>query len=219
MKSMEQSVTISSPPPAVAMRQEFRDFDEFAETILGWGLDWVQLDRGPLHARLQQVATPSTLLTRFWFSRKFHQRGTNPPGMRTFGFIGPSSPHIEWRGEEGSGNHIIVFPPNDEFDCVSHAGFHGDTLSVYEDRLRSVADVMGVPDLLESLPGHQAIIEADPRRVEAVRQSLTGTHTSVAAAHDGHLIRPACAEADFEIVAALVAALATSRNSESHVSA
>ena len=217
MKSMEQPVTVPNPPPAVAMRQEFRDFDEFAETILGWGLDWVQLDRGPLHARLQQVATPSTLLTRFHFSRKFHQRGTNPPGTRTFGLLGPKSPHMEWRGNEGTGNHIVVFPPNDEFDCVSHAGFHGDTVSISQDRLRSVADVMGVPDLLETLPCHQAIIEADPLRVEAVRQSLTGTHTSVAAAHDGHLIRPACAEADFEIVAALVAALATSRNSGSHV--
>jgi len=208
---MEQSVTVSSPPPAVAMRQEFRDFDEFAETILGWGLDWVQLDRGPLHATLQQVATPSTLLTRFRFSRKFHQRGLNPPGTRTFGFIGANSPHMEWRGREGSGDHIIAFPPEDDFECVSHAGFHGDTLSVSDDRLRSVAGVMGVPDLLETLPGHQAVIEADPRRVEAVRLSLTGVHTRMAAPRGEVFSGPDPAETDFKVIATLVAALTTSR--------
>jgi len=212
MKSMEQPVTVPNPPPAVAMRQEFRDFDEFAETILGWGLDWVQLDRGPLHARLQQVATPSTLLTRFHFSRKFHQRGTNPPGTRTFGLLGPKSPHMEWRGNKGTENHIVVFPPNDHFECVSHAGFHGDTVSVSEESLRSVAEVMGVPDPLEELPTTQAVIEPDPNRVVILRSLISRVHASFESPNGVPPAESAQSEADFEVVAALIAALTTTRD-------
>ena len=42
MRSADQSATVPSPPLPVAVRQEFRDFDEFAETILGWGLDYIE---------------------------------------------------------------------------------------------------------------------------------------------------------------------------------
>jgi len=212
MRSKEHSTVVPSPPPVFAARREFRDFDEFADTIVGWGLDWVQLDRGPLHAGLQQIAMSSTLLTRFRFSRKFHQRGTNPPGTRTFGLLGPTSPHMEWRGNEGAGNHIVIFPPNDEFECVSQAGFHGDAVSVSEERIRSVAEVMGVADPLEGLPAIQAIFEPDPDRAVALRSLMSRAHASVASPDGLPSAESAQSETDFEVVAALIAALTTTRD-------
>jgi len=211
-RSEEYSTVVPSPSPVFAARREFRDFDEFADKIVGWGLDWVQLDRGPLRAGLQQIAMSSTLLTRFRFSRKFHQRGTYPPGTRTFGLLGPKSPHMEWRGYEGTGDHIVVFPSNDDFECVSLAGFHGDAVSVSEERIRSVAEVMGVPDPLEEIPTTQAVIEPDPKHAVALRSLISGAHASVASLDGPPPAEPAQYETDFEVVAALIAALATTRD-------
>jgi AraC-like DNA-binding protein len=209
MNSEPLPTAASTSPPVFVMRGEFSDFDALADVAIGWGLDWRQLDRGPLRARMQQVGMPSMQLSRFSFSRKFHQRGTTPLGLRTLGLIGERSPDVEWRGGVGTRNHIVVFPAGDEFDFVSRPEFHGDTLSVAEERLRSVAETLGLPDALEVLPDGQGILEVDPRRVAALRGRLTGWHAAV---HDdppsGNAAR---SEVEFEIIAALAGALATSR--------
>ena len=184
-------------------------FGEFAEATSGWALDWRQLDRGPLSARLLQVATPSVLVTQFLFSRKFHQRGTSPPGMRTFGIVGAHSSPVEWNGREGSKNQIEVFPATDEYECVSHPKFRADGVSIPEDRIRSVAETLGLPDPLERLQEGPGFVKSDPRRMEALRRSLDGLYSAVSANRDVPLNEMACSEIEFEIHSALVVALAT----------
>jgi AraC-like DNA-binding protein len=183
--------------------------DEFAEATSGWDFDWRQLDRGPLSARLLQVATPSVLVSQFSLSRKFHQSGTSPQGMRSFGIVGERSSPVEWHGREGTTNHIEVFPTTDEYECVSHPGFRADGVSIPEDRIRSVAETLGLPDPLERLPEGPCFVESDPRRMAALRQSLTRFHWAVEAHIGVPLSETACSDLAFEIQSALVAALAT----------
>ena len=209
MSSESLSTAVSTSQPFLVTQGEFSEFDALADVVMGWGLDWRQLDRGPLRARMQQVGMPSMQLLRFNFSRKFHQRGTTPPGMRTLGLVGECSPDVEWRGGVGTRSHIVVFPTGDDFDFVSRPEFHGDTLSVAEERLCSVAETLGLPDPLEVLPDGQGILEVDPRRVAALRGRLTGWHATV---HDDPPSGTAArSEVEFEIIAALVGALGTSR--------
>ena len=185
-------------------------FGEFEEATSGWALDWRQLDRGPLSARLLQVATPSVLVTQFMFNRKFHQRGTSPPGMRTFGIVAAHSSPVEWNGREGTTNQIEVFPAADEYECVSHPDFRADGVSISEDRIRSVAETLGLPDPLERLPEGPCFVESDPHRMEALRRSVSGLFTAVARHVDIPLTEAACSDVEFEIHSALVAALAKS---------
>jgi len=182
-------------------------FVEFAEAASGWALDWRQLDRGPLSARLQQVATPSVLVTQFLFNRKFHQRGTSPPGMRSFGIVGAHSSPVEWNGREGSKNQIEVFPAADEYECVSHPEFRADGLSIPEDDIRSAAETLGLPDPLERLPEGPCFVESNPRRMEALRLSLSGLYTAVAKHADVPLTEAASSDLELEIRSSLVFAL------------
>jgi len=191
------------------MRGEFHDFDALAAAARGWGLDWIQLDRGPLEASFQQVETPSTLISRFKFNRKFHQMGTIPPGMRTFGMIAPRSPDIEWRGKEGTPRHLIVFPSDDEFEFISHPGFHGDTLSVPEHRLRQAADTLGLPDPLDGMGAGQALYHTDPGCIDGFRQRLTELLTLGARFDGSGLDCSVLADVEFSAIAALVATLAS----------
>jgi AraC family ethanolamine operon transcriptional activator len=205
------SAAVPRTPPIQSMRQEFRYFDELAETVHGWGLDWVQLDRGPLDAAIQQIVTPTTLLSRFRFSRKFHQRGTSPPGVRTFGLIGDQSPEVKWRGKTGSNTHILAFPTEDVFEVVSQPGFHGDTLSIPEDRVRSVAESIGLPDPFESTPPGLAFVEIDPRRLAALREAISRLHRMAMSRVDSLPNAAVLSEMELDIVSALVAALQTTR--------
>ena len=132
-----------------AAYQDCDSLEEFAEATSGWEFDWQQLDRGPFKARLLQVETPSTLVSQFRVNRKFHQRGVSPPGMRTFGIVGVQSSPVEWKGREWSKNHLEVFPTSDLYESVSNPGFRGDGLSIPEDRIRSTAKTLGLPDPLE----------------------------------------------------------------------
>jgi AraC family ethanolamine operon transcriptional activator len=208
MNSDFPSTTVSTSLPAVVVQGEFSDFDTLADVAKGWGLDWRQLDRGPLRATMQQVGMPSLQLSRFSFSRKFHQRGTTPPGVRTLGIIGERSPDVEWRGRVGTRNYIVVFPTRDEFEFVSQPDFHGDTVSVPDERLRAVAETLGLPDPLETLPQGQDFFPADPRRVSVLRRRLTGLHSLVHG--DPPSGNSARSEVEFDVIAALVGALGTS---------
>ncbi len=202
MSSEPLSTAVSNSQPVFVMQGEFSEFDELAEVVMGWGLEWRQLDRGTLRARMQQVGMPSMQLSRFGFSRKFHQRGTTPPGMRTLGIVGERSPDVEWRGRVGTRKQIVVFPVGDEFEFVSQPGFHGDTVSVAEEHLCVVAESLSLPDPLDILPEGQGFLEADPHRVGVLRRRLTGMHASV---------HPERSDAEFATIAALVEAVATNR--------
>lgn len=183
-------------------------FDEFAEATSRWALDWRQLDRGPLKAKLMQVATPSLFLSQFWLSRKFHQRGASPPGVRTFGITNAHSSPVEWNGREGPSNQIVVFPNADEYECVSNPGFLADGVSAPEDLIRATAQILGLPDALEKLSNGPCYIEADPHHMDALRRSLGRFHTAVRTQSDTPLSPTACADLEFEIHSALVTALA-----------
>jgi len=199
-----------SPTRIGAMCGEFDDFDLLAQAAEGWGLDWIQLDRGPLRARAEQSRTPSVLASRFGFNRKFHQRGTVPFGMRTYGVIAPSSSQVEWRGITGSQHHMVVFPTNDEFEFLSHPGFCGDTLSLPEERLFQVADCLGLLDSFKGLPSHQAVVEADPKRIGVFRRSLDRFHALAEISARRAVEDSVVADAEFEVISALVETLSES---------
>lgn len=200
-----------SPTRIGTMCGEFDDFDLLAQAAEGWGLDWIQLDRGHLRARVEQTRTPSILANRFGFNRKFHQRGTVPSGMRTYGMIAPSSSQVEWRGINGSQHHMVVFPTNDEFEFLSHPGFCGDTLSIPEERLFQVAHSLDLLDTIKGLPGHQAVVESDPIRIEIFRRRLDELHLLAEISTRKTVEKSVVADAEFEVISALVETLSESR--------
>jgi AraC-like DNA-binding protein len=131
--------------------------------------------------------------------------------MRTYGMIAPSSSQVEWRGINGSQHHLVVFPTNDEFEFLSHPGFCGDTLSLPEEHLFQVADSLGLLDSIKGLPSHQAVVEADPKRIEVFRRRLDEFHALAEISARQAVEDSVVADAEFEVISALVETL-----SESH---
>jgi AraC-like DNA-binding protein len=207
MKSGTQIPDADPPSAITAISGEFDDIDRLAAAADGWGLDWIQLDRGPLHARFVQVGAPSMMLARFSFSRRFHQRGTPPPGVRTFGLNGADSPPLQWPDRVGRPDELVVFPSDGAFDVVSQPGFHGDTISIAEDRVRAVAELLELPDPLAALARGRDLVAVGPGRIRAVRGLLGAVHRSVDRPEDPKRTRSCWNDLEFEIVATLTGGL------------
>ena len=218
MSNRVDSTSRPHTPPVTVVSGEFSDFDEPAEAVSGWGLDWVQLDRGPLRSRIRQVVGPSVMLSRFKFNRKFHQRGQSPPGVLTFGLNGRGSPVPEWRRGAGGDNAVIVFPKGDEFDAVSQAGFFGDTMSLPEERIRQVAHHLGAPDPLKPLSGGMDLVDMAPELIESIRGRLDAMHSEAEGPPSGHRNLSVWSTSESELVATLVAGLSAGRSPEAAVS-
>ena len=72
------------PTPGILVNQTFRDTELLAEAV-GWDLDFRQIDHGPLCARALLFGHTGIAVLRVDFDRSFHQIGSPPPGVLTFG--------------------------------------------------------------------------------------------------------------------------------------
>ena len=117
---------------SLQIQSNFDNFEEFCQSIQGWGLDFKQMDRGRFCADLHQIKTPEVLISRVYFNRHLTQNGIQPPGMRTFGIMGEKATPFFWRKQEMSKDRFSIFPKNGELDAASIEGFHVYTISLAE---------------------------------------------------------------------------------------
>lgn len=188
----------------------FQNFDELANAIEGWDLDWLQLDRGSLDAGLQQMGTASALLTRVEFSRKFHQRGSTPPGFLTFGLMGQQVESIRFGSQIARTHELVFFPSGDEFDVLSSPGFTADTFSFSEEVLGRAACSLGLPDLKQLL-GDGDALACEPTILSRIRARIRAAFESAALHASGPFKVALREEVEEEIPSLLLEAIASGR--------
>jgi AraC-like DNA-binding protein len=150
----------------------FNDFDQLKESVVGWDLDWRQLDNGPLEAELLQIRVGDAQLERSSFSRQFEQRGSSPPGIRTLGIIEERVQGVSWCGRHLNESGLSVFHPGGEFEAVSQPGFTCYTLSFPEERLVTVGETLGFQDADRLLGNAGWIAVCDSRTMNGLRRGL-----------------------------------------------
>jgi len=160
------------PPAVQCFDAEFEDFGALAESVEGWDLDWQQLDRGRLEARIQQIMTPSVQLSRVEFSRRYHQRGATPPGYLTFGLLRTGTEELNWCGQQASIENLLAFQPGGEYESLSPPGFGGYTLSFSEELLNRQAQHLGLPEARALGSGGGEILACDTEKLAALRSRL-----------------------------------------------
>ena len=209
--------SLSGQSPLLYFDARFDEFDALAQTVQGWDLDWQQLDPGRLEARLQQIATPSALLTRVDFSRQFYQRGAAPAGFLTVGFIREGIGEVNWCGQPGGCGSLMVFRAGGEYESVSPPGFGANTLSFSEDLLHRAAGTLGLGEIEDLWPGDNQVLECHGEHLAGLRRRLRAMFER--AADSSALTMPGIrAEVEEEIPAALLGALGAGRELGSRLS-
>lgn len=141
---------------------QFDDCDAWCEMAAGWDLQFRQLDRGTLHAKMSRVLTPKLVLQEVSASRRLHQAGCGPEGLLTFGL--PVETHLHrCYGRELAATSVINFGRRGGYDSVSEPQFTGQTVSV--DSMSFIADCMAIggPENVDSLVGQSEEFVVSPQ--------------------------------------------------------
>ena len=108
---------------SVFSKTHFSDLDEMLESLVGWDLDFLPLEKGSFPSRIGQYLFEDTYIGEANFFKRVEQRGSTPSGYRTF--VVPENDHVNyfWRGREINGQTLSLFPPDGE---LYHIHRHGD---------------------------------------------------------------------------------------------
>ena len=173
-----QSGKAITQPDAFSIQRRFNDFDEFAEAVHDWKLEFVQLDRGQFQAEFEQAGAAHFQLGHASFGRLLHQQGDTPAGLRTFVVPGDAAFRILWRGREITGRDIGVFPEGGVLDSVSLPGFDVFVPSLPEQLLDVRARRLGLPPV-ERIVGGSEVMQCDPDAVDRLRSWLRSVMTEL----------------------------------------
>ncbi len=157
-------------PPSPALARDFDDFDELAEVLSGWDLDFRQLGRGPFQGRVEQLAGRHALLARGEVGRALEQRGDPPAGAWTFVVPARGCSPCTWRGKLLGSGDIGVIRSGEELDLLHHGGYSVFSFSVFEEHLAAVCEAQAVP--LAQLFGDDGVRRGPEARLEALRRAL-----------------------------------------------
>ncbi len=198
----------SEESPCLLLDRRFADMDEYAEQV-GWQLDFRQIDAGRLHARAAVLATSHGTSMRVELDRAFHQAGSPPRELLTFGLPDPEVGEFNWCSARAAGGDILNFNLASGFDGSSGAEFSGYTLSFTEEHLREVQTVL---DLEFDLRGRvtECAVWTDVIHVTArLRRKLSAAYRATL----GEAGDDSRAESlDFDAVSSLLQCLARKEN-------
>ena len=120
----------------------FPDVSELGRAA-GFDLGFRQLDPGPAPVSAKLLNGEQLTLVCMTFDRAYHQLGTPPAGMKSFGI--PLRPMRNWFGSQYQESSILPFNLPGGIDGVSESGFEACTLSVSDDSLRRISEAFRVP--------------------------------------------------------------------------
>lgn len=150
----------------------FSDFEELADSIRAWDLDFRQLDPGESPAELAQIGYGGIQLTHACFNRRYDQRGGAPFGTRTFGLLEEGVSGVTWCGRQVTDRTLLMFDTSGGFEAVSQPGFRTFTFAVPVELLMENAEALGVqtPEKIISLSDNT--LELTPPTAHALRQHM-----------------------------------------------
>lgn len=131
------------------------DIDEFCESVPQWDIDFMQIEKGPLAAKLYTTGYEGLTYAGASFNRGLQQNGSAPKGSRTFAVMGCDGQAMWWRKKQVQSHNIMVFPKNGELECFSPSGLELYTISFAESQLLSLCRESGVRGLYDKITGSE----------------------------------------------------------------
>lgn len=122
------------------MRAE--DVDQFVETIRGYHLELMQIDRGPFVAQGVQTQLGEVLLGTAQYGRALLHSGEPPSARMTF-VVGTSKVRASWQGRSIGPDDLLVGTHRTEIDLVSQAGYGVATASFPLEFVEVLAERLG----------------------------------------------------------------------------
>ena len=155
-----------------AIHHHYALFEELAENLGGWDVDFVQLSLSEGNFELQQIQSGNVFLAQSRLSAQFEQRGNPVEGYRAFALMAPQCSEIKWSNRGITPRSLIVFPANDEFRATSLNHFHILTLALCNDLLEDVARSFFDVGVTGFLADAGSVAHCHPEKISRLRLML-----------------------------------------------
>ena len=205
------NILVDAAGPRYLVRGSFSDFDDLSEAARDWDFDFRQLDGGASPGELVRLAERQTSFARVRLDRHYHQRGSSPPGIRTFALVEEGVSGVRWCGHGVTETTLMTFHPGGEFDGVSPPGFEVYTLSFSEERLAETAATLGLPEIPDLIGDAEKATHCDHPAMQDLRCRVRLLCSELADRPSTLGATSLSKELEFEIPARLLSALASSR--------
>ncbi len=189
----------------------FNDFDEFCENVRSWDVDFHQLDRGKFSSELLMYGNNKTIFVRAKLARRMLQRGSPPPGLRTFGLLVDPNIRIHWRNNEIHGDKLFIFPPGGELYSISQSDFDVFTLSLTEETLEQACNSLELPSF-RMLVANNEVFECNPQTMFLLRKWLLQIEHKITSFSQSNESALFLRSLEKEIARRLITALAESKH-------
>lgn len=155
------------------MKLEFDDFEHYRAAAQGWGLEFVQLDKGPFRGALCQTGTDRIAITHFSLNRRFHQQGLLRSVGRTFALFLDHATPMKWQNSAFADlDYLVVFPADGALEALTSPGFDAVGISIEDDWLASVAEANELGHVIERLSAPGGTYRTDGRLTASIRRAV-----------------------------------------------
>ena len=155
-----------------AFTKRFSDFEELAENVRAWDLDFRQLDAGESPAEMTQIGYANIQLGHASFHRRYDQRGGTPPGTRTFALLDEGVTGVSWCGRRVTDQTLLMFDSSGSFESVSQPGFKVFTFAIPMETLARSAEAYGLQRPEQAISYIDNTLELTPSTARALRQHM-----------------------------------------------
>jgi AraC family transcriptional regulator, ethanolamine operon transcriptional activator len=166
------SATAENPPRQLFSTSITRagDVDEFLESIRGYRVRLMQIEKGPLVAEAIQTRLGGVLLTATQYQRAVVHSGEPPPGKITFA-IGLSEVPVLFQGIRFGPHDLLMVTPGNEIDIVSQAGCGLAAVSFPLNLVRETASLLGLAPIAS--PSTGLVIGLEPKKASLLRATFS----------------------------------------------
>jgi len=156
---------------AITGEANFTSLEDISAHSGSWELEYVQLEAGQLDGGAKTYIGRNVTIRYVTYNRRFHQQGTPPPGMISFGILDDQRQHIA-NGQPLERGSVLRFNTPGGLDVVAEAGFAGFPIAIRETFFYDVAEQMGISVSPRQLTGEAVISGLPPVILDPLRHDL-----------------------------------------------
>ena len=171
MSRIFSHASIKPPSEMCLFDRWFDDVDELTEMTREWDLEFYQLIPGKFNGRVFQAIFGLCQITYAKFNCKIKQQGLSPKNLRSIAIPANSDLSLFWRGYHVSGNDLMIFPPSGELESISEEDFEVYILSIPEDYLAEISQILGLSNWRRLLNGAE-VVTCQKKHINTLRTAL-----------------------------------------------
>lgn len=144
------------------VQANFNDFDLFHAHASQWELDFTMLGYNDFSAFLHLIDLPDFQVGHSKLQGLIHQQGQVPKGFRTLVLPVHNNVRFRWLNKEVGSSQVLIFPRSGELNSTSGDSFEVIVLSIREERLNDILELLGVSYRTGLFDNDEKYIEVSP---------------------------------------------------------